>query len=233
MISDKFIWLSLGENCLVRDIFETYKLNFLNTIYASARSNIDYALQLEKTNYKDLIETKYLKHFKNSVNQNIVINQKFKCSNDIFHELNANGFEFSHHDVIGNKKHRGMYIRRINRQLDLRGKRNVIFTYHHRMNDNMNVNYVRDKLKEFQQYYTNEHVKCVIVFLYQNLVNTKEERKLDINYTSKNIIECVFHTQIIWEHFLWGEIPNRNIKEIDDDLFKQMIDSVNDTLNKI
>lgn len=43
------IWLSLGENCLSDNILSRHSLKSFSTPFSHARSNIDYALELEKT----------------------------------------------------------------------------------------------------------------------------------------------------------------------------------------
>lgn len=127
----KALWLSLGENCLTDSILQRYEIKSFSTLYSHGRSNIDYALFLERNNYKDILNIENLKH-ENKVVRSTLVNS---CDN-IFSELHMNGFEFTHHNVMDSEKDKMSAKRKIQRMLDIRGTRNVVFFYYHRINPN-------------------------------------------------------------------------------------------------
>jgi len=124
--STKTFYLSLGENCLTDYILSSHGLKSFSTIYSNGRTNIDYALFLEKNNYSDLLSLENLKY--DVLNDKKVVRSTIlvECQN-IYQALQMNGFEFTHHDVIKNEFDRESYRRKIERQLRYRKKKNFIF----------------------------------------------------------------------------------------------------------
>ena len=66
---EKYLYLSLGENCLPDGILKRYGLKSFSTPYSSARSNIQYAIENELNNYTELLNRK-----------NIVIENRYNKS---------------------------------------------------------------------------------------------------------------------------------------------------------
>lgn len=52
---EDLVWISLGENCLSDDILKRHYKKSYSSLYAAGRSNIEYALDMDKNNYKDLL----------------------------------------------------------------------------------------------------------------------------------------------------------------------------------
>ena len=49
------LFVSIGENCLADDILQRHGQKAFSTPYSFARSNIDYAIKLEETEYNTLL----------------------------------------------------------------------------------------------------------------------------------------------------------------------------------
>ncbi|MFY8180904.1 MAG: DUF1796 family putative cysteine peptidase [Flavobacterium sp.] len=174
--STKTFYLSLGENCLTDYILSSHGLKVFSTIYSNGRSNIDYAF-LEKNNYSGLLSFENLKY--DVLNDKKVVRSTMvvECQN-IYQVLQMNGFEFTHHDVIKNEFDRESYRRKIERQLKYRKKKNFIFLYHHRINENSDFTLLFEKLLEYSKFYNTKKHFCKIIVFTQNIVNDNNDRKI-------------------------------------------------------
>lgn len=140
------IYLSLGENCLTDDILRRHQLKIFSTPYSPCRSNIDYALELEEENYNSIITTDSLMKFE--VNGKCVVRSSHSCES-IYDPHHMKGFEFTHHDLLSNESHRESFQRKINRLNAIRYKEDILFLYHHRRNNNTNLQKIRENLDNF------------------------------------------------------------------------------------
>jgi len=213
------LWLSLGENCLPDDILNRHGLKGFSTPYSNGRSNLDYALNLEKINYSGLIQIENLAYGisdKKKVVRSTLINQ---CD-PIYNEMHMRGFEMTHHDIIGSDKARESFERKIQRQLEVRGKKNIVFLYLHRINKNSDLDSIFSKAQEFSKIYTRGKFSCTVIVFSQKIIPADEARKVCYRKISKHIHFFEFHT-----HMLWGGTDNDIFfARIDDDLIKKMLD---------
>ena len=142
----KIFYLSLGENCLTDDILKRHNIKSFSTPYASARSNIDYIIQLETMDYRFLLNNDYLEY--GTAGKDKVIRSKLitNCMN-IYANWHMKGLEFSHHDIIAKEEEKDKIRRRIKRMRKYRGKKTMIFFYHYRFNTNMNLEMLFKKME--------------------------------------------------------------------------------------
>jgi len=214
-------YLSLGENCLTDNILDRYKIKSFSTPYSHGRSNIDYAINLEKENYNDLLKNEYL--FYDYVEESKVVrNKHYSISDDIYSELHLNGFEFTHHDVIGNTKHRKSYERKITRMKTFNDSKKLKFIYHYRNNKNQQISSIVKKASEFLSYYEKRKITCEFIFFTQEIVADKSERSIQQVHNANNVTGYVLKTLEVWEgddqEILWAKK--------DDDLLAKMISDI-------
>src|SRR5690606_35399390 len=114
------LWLSLGENCLPDGVLKRHDLKAFSTPYSHGRTNVDYAIALEKSGYSGLIDASNL-IVGNAWGQKVVRSRVYNRSDDIFEPSVSKGFEFTHHDILKNKTALESYIRKINRIKQTRG----------------------------------------------------------------------------------------------------------------
>lgn len=131
-------YISLGENCLTDNILERFGIKSFATPYSHGRSNIDYAIHLEREKYIDLLKIDFL-YYGYAGKTKVVRNLHYSKSDNIFNEMHVKGFEFTHHDVINNETHRESYERKIERMLSIDDKSKIKFYYHYRNCDNQNL----------------------------------------------------------------------------------------------
>jgi hypothetical protein len=212
-------WLSLGENCLSDDILKRTNLKSFSTPYSSAFSNIDYAIQLEKTNYLHLLEPSYLEH--GFYDNNKVVRSKLTLASDDIHDPSCSqSFMFPHHNPIDSIDDRKAMLRRIDRLQNIKGEHNIVFLYYHRYSKKSDILKLRKKLNEFQSFYTSSKAVCYIVLFYQSLFFSKsKERGFKTISVNNNIFEFAFCTEHLWGGNYWRASD-------DDDLIIQMIDLI-------
>jgi len=140
---------------------------------------------------------------------------------DIYNVMNMRGFEMTHHDVIDSEKDRDAFIRKIDRQLKVRGNSNIVFLYHHRVNKNSNLDSIFRKANEFSRMYSKGKHRCTIIVFAQKIINTVEERKVLYKKIKRNILFFEFYTQQPWG----GKDDDLFWARIDDDLIKRMLDT--------
>jgi hypothetical protein len=139
-------------------------------------------------------------------------------SDDIYEQGCAKGFEFTHHDPISSEKDLESCRRKIQRLLDVRGKKNVLFLYHHRRNPRSDIAKIKDKLRCFQVKYRSNSVECLLVLFYQSVVKEKAQRCVEFRGQSDGLFEFLFFTEHMWG----GTDPNIMWARNDDDLIEQM-----------
>jgi len=216
----EILWLSLGENCLPDNILHRHGLKSFSSPYSHGRSNIDYALALEKRNYDGLLDPEHLAHGI-SEKKTVVRSTLFNQCDDIYNEMHMKGFEMTHHDVIDSEKDRDTFVRKINRQREVRGTKKIVFLYHHRINKNTDLDAIFRKAEEFSHLYSRKQFTCTVIVFSQKLIDNQEERKLYFRKVRKDVVFFEFHTHQFWagrnDELFWARI--------DDDLIKRMTDT--------
>ena len=216
---DDYLWLSLGENCLSDSILERSDLKSYSSIYGSARSNIDYGIAMQSQNYKGLFN-KDNAVYGSLYGADRLRSSLYNKSDDIFHEIHSNGFEFTHHDWVKNESFIKTFERRIARTQESIGKKNFVFLYHHRYTEKSDISLLVNKLHEFKNFFEVNDKVCHIILFYQNKISSPSERKISMKNENSGVIEFIFHTQDIWggsnDDIFWARV--------DDDLIKEMIE---------
>ncbi|MFD1551439.1 hypothetical protein DNU06_13445 [Putridiphycobacter roseus] len=214
-------YLSIGENCLTDNILDRHNLKSFSTPYSHGRSNLDYAIKLEKDNYQNLLSTEHL--FYDYVGENKVVrNKHYSQSDDIYVEIHQNGFEFTHHDVMNNEPQRKSYERKILRMTSFDNSKKLKFVYHYRINKNKNLKLIINKAEEFLSYYQKKGIECEFIFFTQEIISQKEERKLIKVHDSKSVKGFILNTLEIWG----GDDDDVFWAKKDDDLLKKMIKEI-------
>lgn len=214
-------YLSIGENCLTANILDRHELKSVSTPYSHGRSNLDYAISLEKENYRNLLKFEYL--FYDYVGETKVVRNKYYSESDqIYKELHQNGFEFTHHDVINNDNHRESYKRKILRMKNFCRRKKLKFLYHYRNNDNRNIKLIVRKAEEFLSYYQERNIKCKFIFFTQEIISKKEERTLTKIHDSNNVKGFIFKTLEVWA----GDDQDVFWARKDDDLLAKMMKEI-------
>lgn len=216
-----YLWLSLGENCLSDHILNRHEVKSFSTPYSHGRSNLDYAIQLEKLRYKSFLDIDNLKY--DLVRKSKIVRSKIIKDGDImFDPAHNQGFEFTHHDIIESKIKRDSLKRKVDRLISFKGKKNFIFLYHHRMNQYSNFVKLYDKADQFVKFYNQKNFDCQIVIFSQQIIQDISARKLVHTKVNNHIHHFFFYTNEIWggdnDDVFWA------LK--DDDLIKEMISIV-------
>lgn len=215
----EMICLSIGENCATDMILQRFNIKSYSTPYSFARSNCFYALQLEKHNYDFLLDKKYLIKDQNSMFSNCYRNINFeKPEEGLFESSCANGFEFSHHDIVNKISDLESMKRKISRLNNLKlSNDDILFFYHHRYCDNCSIQNVIDYLNNFCAFYIHGNRQVNVVLLEQRIVSKPIERHVFIS-KHKNVILAYFYTERIWS----GRDKNVLFAKYDDDLLFHM-----------
>lgn len=215
---DRNVFLSLGENCLSDNILDRNGLKSFSSPYASARSNIEYALLFEKEQYSDFLNPEYLRKELFHSQTAVVRNKKYVELCNRYDRSVTNGFEFTHHNVLDNHTLRDTLRRRYKRMLNLK-KKHIVFLYHHRVCDQTDHNLLIDHLNQFAEIYRSRG-NTVSIYLYvQKIISSSEERHVE--YFCDRGINCfVFFTHNEWS----GNDPDILWARCDDDLLHVMID---------
>lgn len=215
------IYLSLGENCLPDDILKRHGIKAFSTPYSPCRSNIDYALILEKTGYRDLLNPDRLT-VENSWGKPVVRSREgFSCSK-IYYAAHMNGFEFTHHDPLNSLKNKESFQRKIDRLNNIRKTEDICFFYFHRKNKESNIGKIRNGLLEFLEFYKNDSNKVRACLFWQEQISDLNDRGLVASSSSVGIFEFCFKTENIWE----GNDPEIFWGRVDEDLILKMINEV-------
>jgi hypothetical protein len=223
----KTLWLSLGENCLTDNILNRYNLKSFSTPYSHGRSNIDYALQLEETDYVGLVDQENLK-YADFNGKEVVRSTKINSSDTIYNQLHMNGFEFTHHDVLNDLVAKNSLLRKVDRLKEFKGSKNYVFFYHYRLNDNVSLDKIIEKAEHFSSFYKLNKKRCSIVIFTQKLADTAIDRSISYKKASLNVHIFVLTTLHSWE----GDDQDIFWARVDDDLIKVMIDTSKEIITK-
>lgn len=215
------LWISLGENCLSDDILRRHNRKSFSSVFSSGRSNIEYIIQMERDNYRNLLKHEFLQHFPDG-EQTVVRSTFYKNCAGRYSERHMLGFEFSHHDPLRVKEDNRAFKRRVKRQLTYRGNKNFVFLYHHRVTGHSDLPLLRVHLHELLSLYNVKGCDCKVVLFYQNLVAEHLPRRVDCISQEGGLLEFVCHT-----HELWGGDDLETFwARKDDALFAEMFDVV-------
>lgn len=215
--NDNYLWLSLGENCLSDSILQRSYLKSYSSLYGPVRSNIDYNIEMQSKNYEGLLE-KDNTNYGDLNGQEVLRSSRYNQADNIFHDLHCNGFEFTHHDWVKNNKFVQTFERRISRTQEGIGNKNFIFLYHHRYTEKSDIDFLRQKLNIFREFFEKNNKECYIILFYQNKISNVNERKLVFKKADNKIIEFVFHSEHIWEgdnqDIFWARNENDLIRDM-------------------
>lgn len=215
------LWLSLGENCLADDILKRYGLKSFSTPYSSCRSNIDYALQLEASLYDGLLDSQHLK-YADAFGKRVVRSTRYLIAESIFDPSCRNGFEFTHHDPLESVDDLSSMQRKVERIQAIRGRRNIVFLYHHRITKHTQLDQLVEKLAAYRSLYASDRADCVIALLRQRLVDNPANRRMTVNTPAEGIVDYCLDTTAAWS----GNDPELLWARVDDDLIQQMIQDI-------
>lgn len=214
----KEINISLGENCLTDNVLERFGIKSFSTPYSHGRSNIDYAIHLEKEKYSRLLNHSFL-YYDHVGPTKVIRNFCYSKADKIFSDIHLKGFEFTHHDVINNGQHRQSYERKIQRMLSIDNNFFVRFYYHYRKCNKQNLERFIPKAKEFLSFYKSRGTDCQLIFFTQETVATREKKSVEKIYDKDRIKGYVFRTLKIWG----GKDQDTFWAKEDDDLISVMI----------
>ena len=192
----KTLFLSFGENCLPDNILARHSVKSFSTPYASGRSNIEYILQIEKDGFQDFLNPEFMQYH-DLGKKKVVRLSKYDRIENTYYPLHSSGFEFTHHDVLQNKRARHTIAKRAKRMLGLKNKQVNIF-YHSRYNEHTDETLLLRHLAELKKIYE-ARCQAVNVFMFtQRIVSDIKERKVE--HEIKNGIHIYkFHTLHIGE----------------------------------
>lgn len=218
-LGDKYIVVSLGENCLTDNVLSRNDLKTFSSPFSSGRSNIEYVLNFEKENYSDFLNPHYL-NYELCGKKEVPRNKKYVETKNVYHASCMNGVEFTHHDVICNTKKRTRIAKRCARLQDL-SNQNVVFVYHNRYCQETDKKYLISCFKEIEQIYELRNNRVQIYIFTQGKVSVKEDRKIECEVIG-NIKMYTLYTLSIWE----GDDEDIFWARCDDDLLQVMIDDI-------
>lgn len=216
---NKNVVLSFGENCLADNILERNGLKSFSSPYSFGRSNIEYILAFEKKGFEDFLEFKYLV-YDDLNDRKVARNKKYTDVENYYHKSCINGFEFTHHDVIGSEENRATIKKRCQRMRRIRNK-NLIMLYHHRLCKETNEKKLISHLQELKELYSLRNNSVQVYLFYQVMIEHDDERKVE-HVIDNGINVYRFYTLNEWagdkEELLWARC--------DDDLIKNMIKDI-------
>lgn len=219
--NSEVLWISIGENCLPDDILRRHKRKSFSSVFSSGRSNIEYAIQMERDGYKNLLKRDLLNYFPDGDNS-VLRSIFYKDCEGEYSERHMIGFEFTHHDPLKIKEDGRAFKRRISRQLKYRGKKDFIFFYHHRVTEKSDLPLLRRNLNDFLSFYNINNCNCQIVLFYQNIIMRSEEKHIDFTAFDTGLLEFLCHTHDMWG----GDDPEIFWAKGDDDLFTEIFSTV-------
>lgn len=210
------LWLSLGENCLADNLLLRFHKKSYSTLFSSARSNIEYILDMHLNNYTGLFSPCNVKYGTVSGDE-VLRSSLYNISTDGFHPLHLNGFEFTHHDFLKVNGVKEKLENRINRLNNDIGVKNIIFLYHHRYTEKSNLFNLRRSLSEFSKLCSKSGKKCRVVLFYQSIIDTNKPKEL-IEHSSSEVIEFELKTHEIWEganpNIFWAHVDNKLLSKM-------------------
>jgi len=211
------VYVPLGENCLADDVVKRHGLDPVITPYSYGRTNLDYAIQLESLGYDRLLDPQHLVAA-TSGTESVVRNTAVIDCDPIFHPKHDLGFEFTHHDVLGNEADRASLKRKVQRLHDIRGRRSAWFFYHHRIHENADLEKVAAKAERFVEFYAIADGDSRFIVFGQEIVERFEDRGIHRVDHSDRVVSFVMQSMEPWE----GDDDDVFWARPDDDLFDAM-----------
>ena len=215
----KNICFSIGENCLPDDLLARNGLKSFSSPYSSARSNIEYILAFEREDFVHFLAPDCL-DYELFYDKPVVRNSLYRSTINQYHPFYTHGFEFSHHDVIGDKRSYAAMKRRVRRLLRLKNK-NLTLLYHHRLCEKTDMDLLFSHLSQLSEIYQQRGNTVRIFLFYQELVSDPRNRRVE-HFQHEDIMVYKFYTLNEWagadERNVWA----RN----DNDLFEKMIHDI-------
>ena len=216
----KKLYLSFGENCLSDNILDRYKLKSFTTPFSHGRCNVEYILNLEKDNYRKFLAPENL-NYEELNGKDVPRLKSYRNIQNTYHELQMNGFEFTHHDVIKDGNLKIKFRERVMKLLQYKGKKKYIILYHHRFCAETNFELLIEHLNLLKSLYSKNNINSEVILFKQVIIKSELNRKM--NYSLyKNIHIFDFNTISIWE----GDTPELLWAKCDDDLINKMIDKI-------
>lgn len=213
----KRLYVSFGENCLPDGILKRYGLKSFSTPFSSARSNIEYVLELEKSQYRDFLNPDYLADQEISGRPVVRLTKGVETVNR-YDPLHANGFEFSHHDVLRDAHAREAFVRRYRRLQHFDGEHLTIL-YHHRPCGETDWSMLLGHMQELRALYLQRGAQQVDVAVFtQVFVDDAALRKVN-RYSLDHVHVYVFRTLQPWS----GDNPELLWARVDEDLLSVMM----------
>lgn len=215
----KILYLSIGENCLPDNILQRHGIKSFSTPFSSGRGNLDYILALEKSNYNGLFDKANLTYEVDVNGKKVVRSNLITHCDNIYFLPHRSKLEFTHHDLIGSDTDRKNIQRRVKRMQKIKGRKNVAFFYHYRINENSNPIALFRKADELAQLYSRGRIRCHIIIFTQKIISNPTERSVYYKEISSRIHFYEFLTEKIWTG------PDQDIfwAKMDDDLVKKML----------
>lgn len=225
-MESKVLWVSIGENCLSDAVLSRHNKKSYSSVFSSARSNIEYVLQMENDGYKNLLDEKWLNYFHEAGGG--VRSSYYKDVVGCYSQRHMLGFEFSHHDPINIKEDNRAFARRISRQVIMRGRKDFVFLYHHRVTEHSNIPLLRKHLKELLNLYNVNGCECNVILFYQHIIDEATDKNIAFISHNNDLLEFVFNTHDVWA----GDDPDIFWAKKDDELFKKMFIIADEKITK-
>lgn len=211
------LYVSIGENCLTDHLLDRHGVKSFATVYSHGRSNLDYAIQLEEEQYGNLLNNDFL-YYDQLGSTRVVRNSRYKVVDQIFDSTHTNGFEFTHHDIIGNETKRKSLERKLSRLNKYRGVKNFKFYYHYRLHNNLSLEALFKKAETFLKFYQTNGRECEFIIFTQSIVDSKDLRGVEKVMHSDKIRVYTFKTTEAWA----GDDAGIFAAKHDDDLIVEM-----------
>lgn len=220
---DENVVLSFGENCLTDNILDRNGLKSFSSPYSSGRTNVEYILAFEREEFADLLNREYLV-YEYAADKRVTRNKKYVATKNRYHEMCINGFEFTHHDVLGSKINGNKISKRCQRMLELKNK-NIVIVYHHRLCEETDESLLISHLAELADIYR-ARGNDVSVFMFGQVLVSEEKQRKAVRTVNRGIHVYKFHTLQEWA----GENHDVFWARCDDDLLKTMVTDIKQKL---
>jgi|GEM_PF-3219100 hypothetical protein len=210
--------ISLGENCLIDEILKDFKLRKETFPFGSGRFNIEYILSICKDDFKNLLNTQYLRYAEVE-GIRVVKNSFYSSQNSIYHSTVCDDVEFTHHDLF-QPKIRESLERKIQRfQLALENPQDFVFMYYYRYSDFRNSVSLIEELKKWIAWVENKSKqKPRVVLISQELIDNRSQRRVKVKKHDWGL-EATLHTLDIWTG------PEQWSAPQDRDLFDELLNA--------
>lgn len=209
--------MSIGENCLPDDILSRHGLKSFSTPFSSGRTNIDYVLAADQSDYVGLLDPSNCIDDVTSDGKQIKRSTLYACTPGLFASSVSKGFEFTHHDIVGNAAHRASYERKIDRWISVREEGSpVMLLYHHRHVGDLRIAEIVDRLDRLCERFRGP---AIAIMMYQSICRERSDRSVIFSSLGKSVLVARFNTPAIWE----GRDGNLMWARVDDDLIAEML----------